>query len=232
MVETVLSRDKNWVQWKALGCPAIDLSPFPPGQYQEALNGMKSVATTRRLRSQPMGAVDVSFLRDNTSNSLEALRDVKRYKIPTVEELQIKILDDEFDIDMTVGEEKEAALAAKASKTWRALRIASKNRLRKFNKIDENANNLRPLTEPDVKEAEAEVSVEEEKASGEEDKIEETADHGQERGVEVSKLGDEVMTEAPEIKVDPPGMGEPPGNLGSSRETTSLQQPIQSIAET
>ena len=42
-------------------------------------------------------------------------------------------------------EEKQLALVAKASKSWRALRIVSKSRLNIFDKIDNNAQDLSAL---------------------------------------------------------------------------------------
>lgn len=60
------------------------------------------------------------------------------------------IAEDEFDIGMAKDdEEKRLASNAKASKSWRALRVASKRRLNVFDKIDNNAQNLQALFKTD-----------------------------------------------------------------------------------
>lgn len=58
------------------------------------------------------------------------------------------IANDEFNIDMTQSrEEKDEAIKAKASKTWRTLRLSSRSKLALFDKI-EDGNNLKVLFEP------------------------------------------------------------------------------------
>ena len=70
-----------------------------------------------------------------------------RYTIPAPESFLQPIADDEFDAQMAKTEEdKQLAMNARASKLWRTLRIASKNRFALFDKIDDG-NNLRALFE-------------------------------------------------------------------------------------
>ena len=53
--------------------------------------------------------------------------------------------DDEFDLEMAKSdEEKRAAASSRSSKLWRTLRIASKNKLNLFDRIDDG-NNLQVL---------------------------------------------------------------------------------------
>jgi THO complex subunit 1 len=48
------------------------------------------------------------------------------------------IAEDEFNIDMAQStEEKEESIKAKASKTWRTLRLSSRSKLNLFDKIDD-----------------------------------------------------------------------------------------------
>lgn len=57
------------------------------------------------------------------------------------------ITDDDFNIDMAKDdEEKEQSIKAKASKTWRTLRIASRSKLSQLDKI-EDGKNLKVLFE-------------------------------------------------------------------------------------
>ena len=57
------------------------------------------------------------------------------------------IADDDFNIDMAhTSEEKDEAVKAKASKTWRTLRLAARMKLNLLDKI-EDGKNLRVLFE-------------------------------------------------------------------------------------
>ncbi|KAI4120776.1 MAG: hypothetical protein LQ338_006773 [Usnochroma carphineum] len=152
MVDTVLSRDKNWVHWKAHSCPLISLPPVPAESVLESQKGAAKVCAPRRIRPHPMGALDLSFLantgEEGQAQGLEALKKPERYTLPRVEDYKAPIMEDEFDMEMAkTEEEKEAAETARASKMWRALRLASKNRLNVFDKI-EDGKDLGPLFDP------------------------------------------------------------------------------------
>ena len=150
MVDTVLSRDKNWVHWKAEGCPPIQRDPVSAEDHVEAEKGTAKACSNRRLRSHPLGTLDLTFLSDTgNSDGMEKLKDPDRYVIPTAESFERPIADDEFEIEMAkTDEEKRLATDARASKLWRTLRIASKTKLNRFDKIDDGSN-LKALFEPD-----------------------------------------------------------------------------------
>ena len=150
MVDTVLSRDKNWVHWKAEGCPPIQRDPVSAEDFGEAEKGAAKACSSKRLRSTPLGTLDLAFLSDTGINDgMEKLKDPDRYLIPAAESFERPIADDEFEIEMAkTDEEKRSATDARASKLWRTLRIASKTKLNRFDKIDDGGN-LRALFEPD-----------------------------------------------------------------------------------
>ncbi|KAL1632858.1 hypothetical protein SLS56_003348 [Neofusicoccum ribis] len=150
MVDTVLSRDKNWVRWKMESCPPIAQPPVSPAEFQEAKSGAQRACTNKRLKSAPLGSLNLSFLSDAAmSNGLQGLKDSERYTIPTAESLHRGIQGDELDLEMAMtDEDKHNLQEAKASKTWRALRIASKDRLSLFDKIDDGKQ-LEALFEPE-----------------------------------------------------------------------------------
>lgn len=59
----------------------------------------------------------------------------------------MSIMDDEMDIDMAQSkEDKDHAIQSKASKTWRILRLSSRNKLAAFDRI-EDGKNLKALFE-------------------------------------------------------------------------------------
>lgn len=139
MVETVLSRDKNWARWKAENCPSISLPPVSPELFLEAKKTVQRNTTNKRLRPTPMGSLNLDFLKDTDPEAAMArLRDSERHAAPELESFKRMIADDEFEIEMpTNNQTKAAAIDGKASKSWRALRIAAQNKLAAFDKIDD-----------------------------------------------------------------------------------------------
>ncbi|KAL0930784.1 nuclear matrix protein [Colletotrichum truncatum] len=162
VVETVLARDKNWVRWKSENCPSIELPPVPPETFLEAKKTVQRTATKKRLRATPMGSLSLNFLEDgNEKTAMQKLKAEERYSLPELESFKRKIADDDFEIEMpTNNQTKAAAVESKASKSWRALRIASKTRLALFDKIDD-PDKIDAVFEEPVDADEAEAAAEE-----------------------------------------------------------------------
>lgn len=138
MVETVLSRDKNWVRWKVENCPSIEMPPVSAQEFNEAKANAQKLATNKRLRPTPLGALSLDFLSDGGDESImQRFKAQERYKLPDLPSFKRKIADDDFEIEFpTNNQTKAAAVEGKASKSWRALRMASKYKLASFDKID------------------------------------------------------------------------------------------------
>lgn len=137
IVESVLSRDKGWVRWKSEGCPQIEKPSVSPAEFSDAMASVKRLATNKRLRPTPMGTLSLDFLREE-EGAMEKLKDPARWKLPDLDSFKDKIAADELDLDFANTEkEKSDLIEAKASKTWRALRIARGTRLAALDKIDD-----------------------------------------------------------------------------------------------
>jgi len=79
MVDTVLSRDKNWVRWKVENCPPIERPAVSVEDYLDARENALKVFASKRLRPSPMGSLDLRFLSDGESiASLERLKEPDR----------------------------------------------------------------------------------------------------------------------------------------------------------
>ncbi|CEI68729.1 hypothetical protein FVEN_g7986 [Fusarium venenatum] len=139
MVETVLARDKNWVRWKIEGCQPIKRDPVAAPVFIEAKGNVQRLATSKRLRAVPMGSVSLDFLReDDEETAMGRLKAKERYELPALDAFKRKIADDDFEIEMPTNDQtKAAAVAGKASKSWRALRIAARTKLAAFDKIED-----------------------------------------------------------------------------------------------
>ncbi|KAF7116534.1 hypothetical protein CNMCM5793_005015 [Aspergillus hiratsukae] len=142
MVDTVLSRDKNWVRWKAEGCPLIERPAVSVAEYLGARENATKTYANKRLRPSPMGALNLNFLAEGESvASIEKLKEPERYSVPSADSFMMGIMDDELDIETAHSkEDKESAIRAKASKTWRILRLSAKGKLGAFDKIDDGKN--------------------------------------------------------------------------------------------
>ncbi|KAI3398451.1 hypothetical protein diail_9132 [Diaporthe ilicicola] len=138
LVETVLTRDKNWVRWKIENCPPIERPSVTPQEWADTMSTAKSNTTNKRLRREAMGSLSLDFLNDEQdANAVEKLKDPERYQLPELKSFKRKIQEDDLEIEMPLSNDsKAAAIEGKASKTWRALRIASRSKLALFDQIE------------------------------------------------------------------------------------------------
>jgi THO complex subunit 1 len=168
MVETVLSRDKNWARWKIENCPSIARPAVSPEDYVGAKGSAIKATTSKRIRPTPLGSLDLKFLSGGDDRSgLNRLKDRSRYQLPSIKSFKSKIELDDMDIDMARDEEsKNIAIESKASKSWRALRIASTSKLVAFDKI-ERSDKIDNIFQDDVKPEEVTINRDDETQDGE-----------------------------------------------------------------
>ncbi|KAK0623627.1 THO complex subunit 1 transcription elongation factor-domain-containing protein [Immersiella caudata] len=138
VVDTVVRRDKNWVRWKIENCPPIERPMVSPEDFTEARRSANKLTAIKRLRATPMGSLPLDFLDDgDEGEAMEQFKAPDRYHLPELASFKRGIADDDFEIEMpTNNATKAAAIEGKASKSWRALRIASKCKLAVFDKIE------------------------------------------------------------------------------------------------
>ena len=142
MVDTVLSRDKNWARWKAEGCPPIERPAVSASDYASARDNAAKTYANKRLRAAPMGTLDLNFLSDlEALANVERLKESDRYSVPSVDSFRMAMMDDDMDLDMAQDQKaKEEAERSKASKVWRILRLSAKTKLSAFDKIEDGKN--------------------------------------------------------------------------------------------
>lgn len=138
MVETILSRDKNWVRWKIENCPIIERPAISPKEWTSAMNTVRRETTSKKVRLNSTHPLNLDFLKEGDDvDVMDELKDPTRYKLPDVKSFQRGIQEVDLDLEMPVDVEKERELKEhKASLSWRALRIASRTKLAVFDKID------------------------------------------------------------------------------------------------
>ncbi|KAF8442570.1 THO complex subunit 1 transcription elongation factor-domain-containing protein [Kalaharituber pfeilii] len=154
LVETILTRDKNWVQWKAENCLSFEKRPVPEEEIKRSVGRAMELCRPTRPYPHAMGAPALGRLWKEASKNpgLEGLKRKERHVLPTPESFRPLIKKDEEEIaDSLRPDQAETAATSKASKVWRALRIASRDRFHLFNKFvdtpDEDRNELEMLFE-------------------------------------------------------------------------------------
>ena len=154
MVDTVLSRDKNWVRWKAENCPSISRDPVPYEVQIETQHNLAKSLPGKRPLVPPPGSTDLDFLNKTTSmEDLIAVGRQKKERIPTMKQFYDGIRNDELDAEMGSPEEMEEAKERAANKLWRALRASG----RRFDLCEriESGNKLGALIDEDVRQSTA-----------------------------------------------------------------------------
>lgn len=56
LVETILTRDKNWVQWKAENCLSFEKTPVPEDEVKQSLDHAMELCKQTKPYPHAMGA--------------------------------------------------------------------------------------------------------------------------------------------------------------------------------
>lgn len=80
LVETILTRDKNWVQWKAENCLSFEKKPVPEGEVKQSMDLAIEICRPTRPYSHAMGAPALAKLWREASKSpgMEGLKRKER----------------------------------------------------------------------------------------------------------------------------------------------------------
>ena len=138
MVDTVLSRDKNWVRWKMENCQPFTRDRVPTTDLQQAKTGAQKAVVSKKA-ARPMGVPSMfDFLYNNEGEKgLSQLRQSDRFKVPDAEWYGKRVQMRDMDMDMADGDEEKRQLEeSKASDVWRGLRVASKRQLSMFDRVE------------------------------------------------------------------------------------------------
>lgn len=231
MVDMVLSRDKNWVRWKAESCPTISREGVSAQEYIEARDRLSSQADKSKAAvAAPSGSADLAFL--SKHEPLEALKHPsKRHQLPTLDEYYKGIQTDELDLDFAMDDdEKNEIEERKAGKVWRALRASGRRfvlceKIQYGTKLDafvkpDIEDEAAVVTEPKNEEADVQPSTQDEQkqTNGDHDEMEtgeSTTGKGAEVDVDVD-LKDDIESES---KDEAGGLDAPDKDEGGGGES-------------
>ncbi|KPI39550.1 THO complex subunit 1 [Cyphellophora attinorum] len=123
MVDTVLSRDKNWARWKASACPPIQKPAVGVDVFMTSQRSLLET-TGKRPFPNPPGAQDFDFLAH--AEPLEALKHPsQREDIRSLEDYYNEIEAAKLDEDFATDEEKKELQEKIQGSLWRALRASA-----------------------------------------------------------------------------------------------------------
>ncbi|KAF2712635.1 hypothetical protein K504DRAFT_464705 [Pleomassaria siparia CBS 279.74] len=149
MVDTVLSRDKNWVRWKMENCHPFTRDRVSPPDCLGAKSGAQGAVKSHVLKlvNQSRGLEYMST--DNAQRRLAKLKEADSFILPSAESYAKSIQMADLDLEMaTTEEERQELEEKKSSSTWRGLRLSSKNRLRSFDRAEDGKGGLERLFQP------------------------------------------------------------------------------------
>ncbi|KAF2852168.1 nuclear matrix protein-like protein [Plenodomus tracheiphilus IPT5] len=138
MVDTVLSRDKNWVRWKMENCQPFTRDRVPATDFLQAKSGLQRAVVSKKA-PRSMGVPNTLDFLNNTEaeKGLSQLRQHDRFNVPNAESYAARVRMTDLDMDMADTEEEKRQVAEKkSSHVWRGLRLASKKQLSAFDRIE------------------------------------------------------------------------------------------------
>ncbi|KAH3917817.1 hypothetical protein HBI56_112630 [Parastagonospora nodorum] len=138
MVDTVLSRDKNWVRWKMENCQPFTRDRVATKDFLKAKSGAQK-AVANKANRKPMGVPgSLKFLYNTEAETgLAQLRNAEKTKVPDAESYADKVRMTDMDLEMPgTEEEKRELIGKKSSFVWKGLRLASKKQLSSFDRIE------------------------------------------------------------------------------------------------
>ncbi|KAI8937203.1 hypothetical protein NX059_006412 [Plenodomus lindquistii] len=150
MVDTVLSRDKNWVRWKMENCQPFTRDRVPAKDFLQAKSGAQRAVASKKP-PRPMGVPSSLDFLNNTEveKGLSQLRQRDRFNVPNADSYADRVRSTDIDIDSADTEEGKRQVAEKKSSyVWRGLRLASKKQLSAFDRIEhgKGLEALQPVT--------------------------------------------------------------------------------------
>ncbi|CAZ80092.1 unnamed protein product [Tuber melanosporum] len=157
-IKTVLIREQNWVRWKAESCHPFDMPPLGDADIEDAKQKAVKACEIPESYKYTMGTPTLNLLWQATGDltGLEGLTDPTRHNLPSPESFRQPVKDAELELlDAMFPDDIELAQTKKFTNTWKALRLASRDRFHLFNKFDdkfdEKRNDLEMLFEVEEK---------------------------------------------------------------------------------
>ncbi|KAH9877252.1 hypothetical protein IAQ61_002616 [Plenodomus lingam] len=150
MVDTVLSRDKNWVRWKMENCQPFTRDRVAAKDFLQAKSGAQRAVVSKKAPKSLGVPHTLDFLNNTEAEKgLSQLRQRDRFNVPNAESYADRVRMTDQNLGMADTEEEKRQVAEKnSSHVWRGLRLASKKQLSTFDRIEhgKGLEALQPVT--------------------------------------------------------------------------------------
>ncbi|KAK6532208.1 hypothetical protein TWF281_006402 [Arthrobotrys megalospora] len=139
-VDSVLTREKNWVKWKAENCVSFEMEPASSENVTVSKSAGHEATTLVNSLGKVMGAPALTRVWFDGSLDVTAIRsNTERIKLPAYRSYNKAIEGYHLDKDFAFTEqEKEEIDESISNVTWRSLRIASRDRFQLFKSLDDD----------------------------------------------------------------------------------------------
>ncbi|KAF2444666.1 nuclear matrix protein [Karstenula rhodostoma CBS 690.94] len=146
VVDTVLSRDKNWVRWKMDRCQSFTRQKVPAKIFLDSKGGAIAAVTSKKDRKPAGVPPALRFLATaEPGKGLAQLRQRGKFIKPSPQEYTARI--ETTDQEPPTEEDPRGLDEKITSSTWRGLRLASQDQLSLFDRFN-HANGLKSLFQP------------------------------------------------------------------------------------
>ncbi|KAK6357810.1 hypothetical protein TWF730_007169 [Orbilia blumenaviensis] len=139
-VDSVLTREKNWVKWKAENCVSFEMEPASIKHVAVSKSAGNNATTLTSSLGKVMGAPALTRVWFDGSLDVTTIRlNTDRIDLPAYRSYTKSIEGYHLDKDFAFTEqEKEDIEESISNVTWRALRIASRDRFQLFKSLDDD----------------------------------------------------------------------------------------------
>ncbi|KAF3934382.1 hypothetical protein ABW20_dc0102626 [Dactylellina cionopaga] len=141
-VDSVLTREKNWVKWKAENCMSFEMEPVLADDVVGSKNSGNEITHLAYSLDCGMGAPALSKVWSEDTldaQTIMNLTNTKRTSLPDYRAYNRAIEGFYLDKDFAINDqEKDEIDESISNRSWRALRIASRDRFHFFKGLDED----------------------------------------------------------------------------------------------
>ncbi|KAF2644914.1 hypothetical protein P280DRAFT_183465 [Massarina eburnea CBS 473.64] len=138
MVDTVLSRDKNWVRWKMRSCLPFARERVPAKAYEESQAGAQRAGIPKKVTPPMKASMNFQFLSKAASGKgLSQLMHNQRFVRPSPQDYAQSVRGKDEELGVAIAEDSISKLQEeKTGLTWRSLRLASIDQLNSFDGLE------------------------------------------------------------------------------------------------
>ncbi|KTW30809.1 hypothetical protein T552_00521 [Pneumocystis carinii B80] len=137
-IRSILSFEKNWVNWKLQGCNAFEEFPISETYINDIKAKYEKESETLKAYKYPLGNLALSRLWERGgTHTMEDMAKQERFMFPDIKTLLEPAQHDPDIENIPINERNSIISERNTIKSWKALRILSHSKLHLFNKLSD-----------------------------------------------------------------------------------------------